>query len=174
MKIHVLTELRQPIGATTSSEIEGLVLKADGVEVSGLSGTVTTVRTDQGLLVTLKASAQVQEECSRCLKPVRMQVQVKFEEEYIPTVDPDTGVPIRQAERGDEFRISKDFFLDLTEGLRQYILMGEPPKPLCTEDCKGLCPECGTDLNQSRCSCAPAGDPRWGALAGLARNPEGR
>ena len=55
--------------------------------------------------------------------------------------------------------------LDLHEGVRQYILMSEPAKPLCRPDCKGLCPECGNNLNQTTCSCdrTPI-DPRLAAL----------
>ena len=58
--------------------------------------------------------------------------------------------------------------LDLSDVLRQYLLTDEPLKVLCREDCLGLCPECGADLNTEKCKCdAPDIDPRWGALAAL-------
>ena len=58
-------------------------------------------------------------------------------------------------------------FVDLTEELRECILLCFPSNPLCKENCKGLCPRCGTDLNKGPCSCKPLGDSRWGALDGL-------
>jgi len=55
----------------------------------------------------------------------------------------------------------------LEEALRQYILMCEPAKPLCTPQCAGLCPGCGADLNVDACRCAAAADERWSVLAGF-------
>ena len=45
-------------------------------------------------------------------------------------------------------------------------------KNLCSDDCKGLCPKCGADLNQGPCSCRPETDPRWAALSQLLNNAE--
>jgi uncharacterized protein len=173
MKINVLAELRQPIGSTSSSELEGLRLKTEDLEVTELNGTVKTVRTDRGLLVTVIADALVQEQCSRCLQPVSTPLRINFTEEYFPTIDPNTGAPLHFPDAGDSFEISKDFFLDLTEGVRQYVLMSEPWKPLCSEDCRGFCPRCGADLNQHPCNCAEAGDHRWEPLAALSRSLKG-
>ena len=58
-----------------------------------------------------------------------------------------------------------DAFSDLTSELRQAIILSFPSNPICKEDCKGVCPHCGADLNKGPCSCKPTqGDIRWGAL----------
>ena len=64
--------------------------------------------------------------------------------------------------------VAPDAFADLTEELRECINLCFPSNPICGEDCKGLCPRCGADLNKGPCGCAPeGGDLRWGALDGL-------
>jgi uncharacterized protein len=58
--------------------------------------------------------------------------------------------------------------LDLRDEVRSAILLSSPIKPLCGPDCKGLCPECGANLNESKCSCeARPADPRWKGLEKL-------
>jgi uncharacterized protein len=56
----------------------------------------------------------------------------------------------------------------LNEAIRQYALLARPVKPLCWEDCAGICQTCGQNLNQEPCSCpAPEIDPRWSKLTEL-------
>ncbi len=58
--------------------------------------------------------------------------------------------------------------IDLTPAMREQILLSIPPSPVCREDCKGLCPSCGKDLNDGACGCdRTVVDPRWEALKGL-------
>lgn len=58
--------------------------------------------------------------------------------------------------------------LDITSDLREAVLLGIPTHPLCSEDCKGLCPYCGINLNEASCECEPpSSDDRWDALDGL-------
>ena len=58
--------------------------------------------------------------------------------------------------------------LDMEDVIRQYVLTEVPIKPLCSEKCSGLCPECGTNLNEEKCTCKEAPiDLRWEALAKL-------
>jgi uncharacterized protein len=53
----------------------------------------------------------------------------------------------------------------LEDALREQVLLEAPIRAICREDCKGLCPHCGANLNQQQCSCAePLEDPRWAAL----------
>jgi len=54
--------------------------------------------------------------------------------------------------------------VDLRPALREQWLLAAPGLALCREDCKGLCPKCGADLNLGPCDCAPDVDPRWAAL----------
>jgi uncharacterized protein len=164
--LNVQRELRQPIGSMDEYEFEEAQLEVDDGTIRDLTGTITLLRTDRGLLASVAANGKLEAECSRCLKPTEAPVTVDFEEEYVPVMDADTGSPVR-VEDDETFRIDRRFDLDLREGLRQYILMSEPVKPLCRAACAGLCPGCGADLNLGQHECEQAEDARWSALAGL-------
>lgn len=61
--------------------------------------------------------------------------------------------------------------LDLTDSLREAIILETPQALICRDDCRGICPKCGTDLNESKCSCrTDETDPRWEALKDLAQD----
>jgi len=174
LQIHVLKELRQPIGSLTVIDFQEESVTVDDTRLHNLVGSGSMLRTDRGLLVTLNAQARARVRCSRCLNETETPIDIAFEEEYVPLVDANTGARIRDAIEPDTFRIGPDFVLDLREGVRQYILMSEPAKPLCRPDCRGLCPSCGADLNQGACRCDTAGNARWQALAAIrAKDNEG-
>jgi uncharacterized protein len=169
MIFNVLRELRQTIGSVNEYDLDEAQVKAGDVTIRDLQGTVQFLRTDRGLLARVRANGLMDEECSRCLAPTQSKVTAKFEEEYVPVYDANTGAPVHLSEQEEEdvFRINARYELDLREGLRQYILMNEPAKPLCRPDCAGLCPTCGRDLNAGPHECEAPLDERWSALAGL-------
>lgn len=167
MQFHVLRELRQKLGSANEYDIDDPRVVVDDTVLFDLTGTVKFLRTDRGLLATVMATARLGETCSRCAVDVVLTIALRFQEEYVPTVDPDTGAKVYIGEDEETFRIDPQFWLDLREGLRQYILMSEPAKPLCREACLGLCPVCGADLNLGPCNCHSGGDERWNVLAGL-------
>ena len=168
MRINVLGELRQPIGHVASVDLEDAPLPIDGLEVRDVKGEVTLLRTDRGLLVTLAAAGLTEEQCSRCLLPVKSPIEIRFKEEYIPVLDLNTNAPMRFEGPQDTFRIGADFMLDLSEGMRQYVLMSESSKPLCSPSCAGLCASCGVDLNSRECGCGADADSRWLPLSAVA------
>jgi uncharacterized protein len=174
MRISVLYELRQGIGATSEYEIDEPQMTIDSMELTSVRGTLGLLRTDRGLLATVHVDASESTLCSRCVKPVECPLSVNFKEEYLPFIDPRTQARVKVYEGEEPFRIGDDYMLDLTEALRQYILTCEPSKPLCKPDCAGLCPECGGDLNETVCGCAAEADARWAALAALKQESEGR
>lgn len=167
MRLHVAQQLRQAVGTVLTLDLHEDSVAVDDALLRGLTGSATLLRTDRGLLVSLRATATVDERCSRCLADASCSINIDFEEEYMPVIDAATGAPVRLPEPGDLFRIGPDFVLDLREGLRQYTLISEPAKPLCKPDCAGLCLNCGADLNEGPCRCPPQVDERWQALAGL-------
>jgi uncharacterized protein len=62
----------------------------------------------------------------------------------------------------------RDGMLDLIELIREQFVLALPMKPLCTDACRGLCPQCGTNLNKTQCGCAPKWeDPRLAPLKSL-------
>lgn len=96
--------------------------------------------------------------CRRCLTETK--VQVDDEAHYIfAHPDPET------ADDPDVYTIEERAVeLDLRPALREEWLLAAPKYALCREDCKGLCPTCGADLNQGPCECPPVHDARWDAL----------
>lgn len=170
MRFPVAHHLRQPVGFQAEYELrEPLLYLDDDAVLSNLQGRMSLLRTDRGLLVSVSASCTVSATCSRCLSDTGYDLRLEFQEEYLPTVDVQTGLALPIPEDADNFLIGADFILDLDEALRQYKLMGEPAKPLCRPDCRGLCPGCGQDLNQGPCRCPPQEDSRWAALSKLSQ-----
>jgi len=167
MRINVLNELRQPVGTVTVFDLCEPLISLEDTEIRGLSGSLTSVRTNRGLLASLKASATVSEQCARCLVAIDCPLSIDFEEEFIPILDANTTRRMRVSDVAGGFRIGRDFVLDLGEPLRQYVLMLEPQKPLCQPNCAGLCPACGADLNAASCGCTRTFDERWGVLSGF-------
>ncbi|HWH71905.1 MAG TPA: DUF177 domain-containing protein [Candidatus Sulfotelmatobacter sp.] len=128
------------------------------------------------LLVQASVAGEATIQCSRCLAPVTLPLEVSFEEEFIE------GTPGEQedeldSEAEDERNVT--YFsgdeIDLSEPLRENILLELPMKPLCSDDCAGLCQTCGTNLNEGPCQCGEqthAVDPRLAALKDLLRKPD--
>jgi uncharacterized protein len=166
MQINVLQELRHPVGSESTYDLDEPSVQMDGTQLSGVTGSLTLLRTDRGLLASLNVHATVREECARCLAEADCPVEMEVEEEFMAVVDPNTGARVRLSEDEEAFRIGPDFILDLQEAIRQYGLMAEPLKPLCRADCAGLCPSCGANLNEGACGCPPARDERLSVLAG--------
>ena len=106
--------------------------------------------------------------CSRCLEPFRLPVAAPFDLRYLPASTV-SSEPEREVEDEDlETSYYENDAIDLNELLREQFYLALPMKPLCQEDCRGLCPQCGTNLNTGNCSCAPVWeDPRLAALKNL-------
>ncbi len=134
-----------------------------------LRGGVTFIRTRDGVLVTGRLDTMIEMDCDRCLEPLDVPVTINLEEEFLPTIDILTGMRIPRAEDAEEAtRIDEHHILDLTEVVRQELMLAGPMHPLCREDCRGLCPRCGKNLNEGPCACPPEEmETRWTALAEL-------
>jgi uncharacterized protein len=143
---------------------------AEGDFQSVIEGSVRMMHTNQGLLVQGKLMGEVQVACARCLEPVPVDIEIHLEEVYVPTVDMATGRLIQPEEEDQALWIDEHHTLDLTEVLRQDVLLEVPGHVLCKKDCRGLCSDCGTNLNESTCNCGRDIDPRWGSLVDLLKN----
>jgi len=104
-------------------------------------------------------------QCARCLEPVEQQVSREFDLLYRP-LGADAGrdeLSVTDAEAEIGYYPGDGILLEDT--LREQVLLALPLKITCREDCKGLCPHCGKNLNLEACSCdVPMEDPRWAAL----------
>lgn len=111
---------------------------SEDFEVSDLEGTARITRTPQGLPVQVKMQARVAAQCVRCLTEIQQPLEVDFTEMYAFNKSQAT-------ESG--LILPDDQHIDLAPLLREYFLLEVPIGPLCKEDCKGLCPVCGVNLN---------------------------
>jgi len=120
-------------------------------------------------------AAPVDLSCDRCLAPVRQPIRaaLRIYAERRESRDRRSDQEVREDDLGIVYHDGR--FLDLTDEIRQVFLVEVPWHILCREDCRGLCPRCGANLNDGPCGCeAPPVDPRWAALAGLKDKLSGR
>ena len=112
-----------------------------------------------------KLDTSLEVPCARCLESVVYEVDRIFDLLYRP-LGTDAGQEERSITDAEtEIGYYQGDGLLLEDVLREQVLLAVPLKTLCREDCKGLCPHCGKNLNESQCSCAERSeDPRWAAL----------
>ena len=107
-------------------------------------------------------------ECSRCVEPYRFPIDASFDQRYLPASEASTDAESEVEEDDLETSFYSDDQIDLSQMMREQFYLALPMKPLCREDCKGLCAQCGTNLNTGTCDCAPVWeDPRLAALRNL-------
>ena len=155
MQINVAQLLKSPVGSTRNHRVSGIVEISDDGVSSEVHGEVKLLRTNRGILVRSTLHTEIDATCSRCLSPFRCPLTLNIEEEYFPVIDVVSGTSLALPEEPGAFTIDENHILDLTEAVRQYALLAKPMKPLCCENCAGLCPSCGQNLNQGPCSCFP-------------------
>jgi len=119
--------------------------------------------------------------CSRCLEPFpfseRYPVRLRLHRRPAPAPKAEAAPPRTPRTPAEEKELSEDeldlvFYdepiLPFEEIVREQVLIALPMKPLCREDCRGLCPQCGKELNAGSCACEhETGDPRFAALKNL-------
>jgi uncharacterized protein len=110
----------------------------------------------------------IEMECQRCLTPTKIPLDFPFSATFVTE---ENYTDAKEAElRGADLDVSvyEDERIDLGELAREQILLNLPTQALCREDCKGLCPKCGANLNETACDCASVEiDPRWRGLSEL-------
>jgi uncharacterized protein len=159
--------IQEGIGATRFHSV-GEPLELEDGSQEQVSGEVRLLRTKSGVLVFAHLVAVHPETCSRCLKPLVEQVHVDFEEEFLDAFDPRSAESPPADRDPDAFLIDERNLLDISEAVRQYREAAAAMQPLCRPDCRGLCPNCGRDLNAGDCNCqSDAGDSRWADLSAL-------
>ncbi len=120
------------------------------------------------VLIRGDAKTELQLSCSRCLKESSYPLDISFDVEYIPFTE--FSVIDEHELRKTELDISfyKDDQINIEELIKEQLLLTVPMKPLCRPDCKGICPECGKDLNDGACECKTERiDPRLAVLKKL-------
>lgn len=181
MIFNVAQLLKAPIGTTRQHDVDDrLPPSEENAITEPVAGRVKLVRTLRGVLVEADLTTAARLQCGRCLEDTVGKLFLRIEEEFIPTIDINTGLPVppQPGDAEGDFRIDDHHQLDISEAVRQYGLLEIPLQPLCREDCAGLCPTCGANLNDGDCACQiePI-DPRLAAFRqflGEAEAPKGR
>ncbi len=150
--INVAQLLKEAVGSTRRYQLKEV---ASPETAQKIDGEVRLIRSPKGILVEGEVVTTVETVCSRCLSPIDIPLTFKIiEEEFLPKMDMISGSPLFS---GDEATgalfINEEHILDLGEIVRQCFILAMPMKPLCRPDCAGLCPMCGSNLNQGSCSC---------------------
>ncbi len=168
MEINVSQLLKEEIGSSRKNKIDETLDIVEDKRDNAVSGEISLLRTQRGILVRAELHTELELTCGRCLSAFRYPLDISFEEEYIQTIDVNSGLPLETSGEPGSFTIDEHHIIDLREAVRQYALLLIPMKPLCREGCEGLCPECGRNLNQGPCGCpVRTVDPRWSKLMNL-------
>lgn len=172
MIYNVAQLMKSAPGTTLDVELDnddGLDLREGEAELAGpVTGSLRLHRTNQGIYADGMVTAPVRLQCTRCLRDYTETLEFPLREEFYPTVDITSGAPVSGPHDPDAFAMDQRHQVDLREPIRQALVLALPMKPLHSEDCAGLCPHCGKDLNDGPCGCPPdESDDRFAALRGL-------
>jgi uncharacterized protein len=124
-------------------DIEEPIKVADDLLINKIEGKLRLSRMKEGILVQADLAVHVDTQCNRCLDTFQQELDIELEELYA------YPRPIGQS----EFWIGADTVLDMAPLLRAETLIAMSHKTLCRPDCQGLCPNCGTNLNNGSCDC---------------------
>ena len=174
MKISVAPLLKQPVGHRVEHVLaEGPPIDPRGenadlldAEITAFEAEVHVTHTDPGALLEGTARADLSAECARCLRPISIPVRARFAEQYYATIHVESGAAMDEAP-GDAKTIGSDFMIDLTQLIREEVILATPVAALCRPDCRGLCPACGADLNERPHTHEERTDERWSKLREL-------
>jgi uncharacterized protein len=156
-----VTPLRKQPGSVLrvqrSGHLDGLRLSSAAVpEGDEVAVEAELAWASDDVVVTATVRAAWSGPCRRCLGPARGEVTSRVREVYEPSSDGEETYPLQGSR------------VDLAPLVRDAVLLGLPPAPLCEEGCRGLCPVCGANRNEARCRCDDSPpDPRWAALDAL-------
>jgi len=133
--INVAQLLKEPVGSSQSHNISGAI----GEEVEGfVEGKVKLIHSSRGVLVQCTLNTEVELICCRCLDTFLCPISFTAEEEFLPISAVSGDLALSSPEQSEGFTIDNKKILDLSELIRQYVLLNLPMKPLCRPDCPGI------------------------------------
>ncbi|HKW79086.1 MAG TPA: DUF177 domain-containing protein [Candidatus Limnocylindria bacterium] len=165
--------MKQPYGATETHDLAEAAITPHSDHAAllelgahAVEGEARLTHTNPGILVQGVVRTDVELECGRCLDRFVSRVPARIEEQYYATIDVVSGVPLADPPP-DARTIGHDFVIDVTPLIREHVLLELPLKPLCREDCAGICPMCGVDQNVRPHRHEEVADERWSQLGKL-------
>ncbi len=150
-----------PVGKSIEVNVETGPLELDDLTIAFLQGTLHFIRVEKEILAKGLLETEVATECTRCLTSFWLPLSLEIDESLsLPGTGLTAEKPVRLTENG---------WADIAPLVRENILLSLPINPLCSSDCKGLCPTCGGNLNRGECTCEAnvSIDPRWASLSAL-------
>jgi uncharacterized protein len=136
-----------------------------------VSGRVERAGPDMRLRGEIKAS--ISAPCDRCLKQVTISIDSPFDLLYTPEDPGENKAGEFELQTRDlDFALYSNDEINLDDLVLEQLELSLPSRVLCNQDCLGLCPQCGIDLNAEKCNCRQQVDPRWQALADLKEKAE--
>lgn len=140
----------------SQQEISGSKPFTSPVKVKGSAGNYTGI-----VELRAKAEFELETNCDRCAKPIKLSLATDIFHTLVTHLNDETN---------DELLLVNELRFDLDPLITEDIFLDFPAKLLCDEECKGVCPRCGKDLNTGSCSCEKEIDPRLAALKQLLDN----
>jgi uncharacterized protein len=161
--------MQEPAGTTRSYPVAGVMIDPGaGLRLADpLEGQVDLARTNRGLYVRARFTTSLEAECSRCLRPMEVPLELEIEEEALPSIDILSGQPVDASAEPDILRLNGHHELELEQTVREAIQLSEPIAAVCEENCPGLCPECGERIEPGHGHGEAPIDPRLEALRGF-------
>jgi uncharacterized protein len=156
-----LSEIARIPGSYAEHTIDMVIDEVEGMTLTApVQGMLNASSTGNVLLLEGAVDTMVEQVCSRCGIVFPHPIHAEFQEDFVvrPPQTAGQGPRLEEDDEAPETRlfIPDTLDLNLDELLRQSILVALPLKPLCQEDCQGLCPRCGQPLNEGPCPCPPA------------------
>ena len=163
MKIAVpsLRRGRHALESAVPPSAYGEWIAGSGLEVRGTISVKAMVhKIQEELLVAAEVTAVVRAACARCLEEFEMPLVATFEALYVPFSQMDMTGPASHRAEGESQRVLyySGGEVDLGEQVVEALSLAVPMKPLCSSDCRGICPTCGANLNEAECNCSKGED----------------
>ena len=142
--------LGDDVGATRSFDVADvrIDLPDDLVLAEPIAGHIRLTRENRGVLATVRLATALTGECARCLRPLMTPVEIRLDEEYLPSLDVATGRALPLDDEPEALRLTDHHEVDLEPSVRDAISLAEPIAPLDRPDCPGLCIVCGLPLDE--------------------------
>lgn len=155
-------------------EVSDMPIAEDVQLAAPIEGELRLSRTGRSILARAHLTTALEAHCARCLRPVVAPIDVTIDEEALPSIDIESGLPVDRDAEPEALRLTDHHELDLGEPVREAISLAEPISLLCRPDCLGLCLVCGAELNSEPGHEHPGEgvDPRLARLAEWREPPD--
>lgn len=166
IKVNLSSLTHAKLGSQDQSDLDHGHLQINDLDLSFVKGHLSFTRIADGILTQGLINTEVKTECTRCLSSY-----------YAPiTLELDDVISLVGAEITQErpVKVDENGWADLFPLIREYTWLGIPAIALCSDDCLGICKNCGGNLNLGECTCGEVEhiDPRWEVLRTLMDHPE--